>query len=209
MGSLVDGADPVWPPISIVMASKDQASSIVSLLNRSGVDAIKAYQGLSVPLLQALVEEASKVDLPVIADLWTRTGSYDAAATGISAFAHLPSRPLEAATIELMKEKQVAVITTLAVKETFARTRLDDFSFMDHPLVAETNPPEFTEALREHATKELNEAEQNSRERWHKSLKTSQENARKLLENGVMMVAGTDAPYPGTLYGEAATRRRC
>lgn len=206
VGALVDGADPIWPPIAMTLVSRFQVPGIVDLLERSGVDAIKAYVGVSVPLLSELVRVASERSLSVIADLGSRTGSYDAAATGIAAFAHLPSRAFDSATLELVQANNVKVITTLATKESFSRERLQDLSFLDHPLIADTNPPAFTSALRNHATRELTPAETEQMVRWQSVLEVGKENARTLAEADVMVVAGTDAPYPGTLLGEGIHR---
>ena len=206
VGALIDGADPVWPPISIAVSSASQIPGAVKLLADAGVDAIKAYKGLSVPLLRELVAEASGRSLRVIADMWTRTGSYHTTATGIAALAHLPSRIVDAATLELLRDNDIAVITTLAAKESFARERLGDLAFLDHPLVADTSLPAFTEALRDHAARELTSAEEESTARWRASLATGKENIMLLHRAGVMLAAGTDAPYPGTLLGEGLHR---
>lgn len=206
VGALLDGPDPVWPPISIVVASAAQVPDTVDLLANSGVDAVKAYKGLSIPLLQEIVQAASERSLPVVADMWSRTGSYDVAATGVHALAHLPSRPVDAATLAVLKENDIAVITTLAAKESFARDRLADLEFLTHPLVAETSLPAFTEALRTHAARQPTAEEAPGIARWKNSVKVGRENALALQEAGVMLVAGTDAPYPGTLLGEGIHR---
>ena len=206
VGPLVEGADPYWPPISHIMTSASQAPAIVAQLNRAGVDAVKAYQGLSVPQLQALVLAAGELDLPVIADLWARSFTYDVVATGVAALAHLPSRILEAPTLELLQANDVAVITTLAVKESFAEHRLQDLSFLEHPLIANTNPPQLSSALRDYAGATPTERRLQFREQYRRALAISKATARRLHEAGVMLVAGTDAPYPGTLYGEGLHR---
>lgn len=206
VGALLDGPDPVWPPISIVVASAAQVPDTVDLLANSGVDAVKAYKGLSIPVLREVVRAASERSLPVIADMWSRTGSYDVAATGVHALAHLPSRTVDAATLAVLKENDIAVITTMAAKESFSRERLADLTFLTHPLIADTSLPAFTESLRTHAARQPTAEEAPVIERWKNSVKAGKENARALQEAGVMLVAGTDAPYPGTLLGEGIHR---
>ena len=206
VGALVDGPDPVWPPISIPVASTAQVPGVVGLLADSGVDAIKAYTGLSVPILTELVRAASERGLPVVADLWSRTGSYDVAATGVAALAHLPSRPIDAATMEVIQSRDIAVITTLAAKESFSLERLADLGFLEHPLIADTSLPAFLTALRNHATRERTAEEAQSVARWSASVRVGKENALVLQRAGAMLVAGTDAPYPGTTLGEGIHR---
>ncbi len=206
VGALIDSVDPAWPPISIPMASVSQAVPIVERQAKLGVDAIKAYQGLSISQLSALVQAASEKGLMVIADQWTRNGSYDVVATGVGAIAHLPGRAIEPATLELIVENQVHFITTLAVKETFARERPGNLAFLDHPVVRDTSLPDFDQAFRDYYNRELSAEDQAFVERYKTGLQASKENAALLQKNGVMLVAGTDAPYPGVLLGEGIHR---
>ncbi len=206
VGALVDGPDTVWPPIAVVAASATQMPGIVAMLDNAGVDAIKAYASLSVPMLQELVRVASELSLPVIADLWSRNGSYDVAATGISAFAHLPSRDFDPAALDLISERGIKFITTLAVKESFAMYRLHDLSFLDQPLIADTSPANFDAALRQYATRTLTESDQAQVKRFQHSLAVAQASVPVLKKAGVTMVAGTDAPYPGVMLGEGLHR---
>src|SRR5205807_10541155 len=53
VGPLVDGADPIWPDISVAVSSADQVPSIVGRLKRDNVDFVKLYVGLSDPLFGA------------------------------------------------------------------------------------------------------------------------------------------------------------
>lgn len=206
VGSLIDGPDTVWPPIATVMASKQQAAGIVKLLDRAGVDAYKVYSGLSIPQVGAVVTAAKETSKPVIADLWQRNGSYDLTTTGIDAYGHIPNRHIESIELEAVVKNDTAFITTLAVKESFSRRRNIDLAFLDHPLIADTVVPKLDSAFRRHATKELSEQEQAFAEHYGQGLDNSMANADLLNKAGVMLVAGTDAPYPGVLLGEGIHR---
>jgi len=111
VGPLVDDADPSWPPFSVGLVIDSQVPDVVAMLERSGVDAVKAYGGLSVPLLRELVEVASESSLPVIADLWDRNGSYDLTATGIAALAHAPTHEIDQLSFDLIVEKMPVSIS--------------------------------------------------------------------------------------------------
>src|SRR5262252_4900807 len=102
VGSLIDGADPAWPPLSRAVPSVTQVPDVVKALSRDHVDLIKAYVGLSHPVLERLVEEGHKVSLRVIIDQWQRNGSPDLVADGIYGFAHLPTRTLSADNVAFM-----------------------------------------------------------------------------------------------------------
>ena len=206
VGPLVDGAVPGWPPLSIGLVNSSQVPEVVSLLARSNVDAVKAYGGLSIPLLQELVRVAADHSLPVFVDMLSRNGSFDVAATGIAAFAHLPTRPLESSVVALAIEKDIRFITTLAMLESFSERRLQNTTFLEHPLIADTHPPTFDKALRAFAARTPTEEEKSSIALRLTGLQNAISNVQILNEAGVMIIAGTDAPYPGVIQGEAIHR---
>ena len=206
VGPLIDGAAPRWPSFSVGLISESQVPEVISLLKRSRVDAVKAYMGLSVPLLDDLVSAAADQSLAVFVDVGDRNGSFEVAALGISAFAHVPTRALEPAVIALAVDRDIRFISTLAQQERSARRRLDDLSFLQQPLIADTHPPAFVEALRDYATTELTVSEKSWVARSRINLQTAFDNVLALHEAGVLIVAGTDAPYPGVIQGESIHR---
>lgn len=200
-GPLIDGADPVWPPISVAVTSAAQISPLVERLDAAGVDVLKAYGGLSVPLVERLVEEGRNASLPVLVDQWSRNGSADLAGAGIWAFAHTPVRELDDVAVKTMRESGVHLITTLSVHESFSRRRLGDLSFLDEPIVRDTTPPQFLEALSAMGPGDEAAVEQ-ARARFGRALA----NVKTLFDAGILLVAGTDAPYPGVFQGEGVHR---
>lgn len=206
VGGLVDGADPLWPPISFALVSTDQAPGIVGQMKRSGADAIKAYIGLSEKLLTALVRAAAADSLRVVADLGANNGSDWGIRAGISAYAHAPTSAISDATISTMKSRGVMNITTLAVFESFARRRLRDLRFLDEPLLARSMPPQFVQELRAAAQQPMSASENAIAARYADLLTTAMTNIRRLHAAGVPIVAGTDSPYPGVFFGEGLHR---
>ena len=206
VGPLVDGAAPRWPSLSIGLVSESQVPEVVSLLERSRVDAVKAYKGLSNPILDELVSAAANRSLPVFVDVGNRNGSFDVAVLGISAFAHVPTRLLESSVVTLAADKGIRFISTLAQQERSARRRLQDLTFLEQPLIADTHPPAFIDALREYATSTLTEGEKSWAARSLINLQSAFGNVKSLSGAGVLIVAGTDAPYPGVIQGESIHR---
>jgi hypothetical protein len=202
VGALIDGADPAWPPLSYSVPSVAQVPAVVRLLKRDNVDLIKAYVGLSHPVLERLVEEGRKVSLRVIIDQWQRNGSPDLVDDGIYGFAHLPTRRLTPTDVEFMKAHQVAFISTLAVFESQSRRRLQNLAFLQDPLVRDTSPPSFLQGLSTEAARRLTPAEAENAQRWVGLLHNAMANAQALFHAPVILTAGTDAPYPGDMQGE-------
>lgn len=202
VGGLVDGADPAWPPISYSVASVGQVAPVVSALKRDNVDLIKGYVGLSHSVMRRLVEEGRKVSLRVIVDQWDRNGSPDLVADGIYGFAHLPTRLLSADNVQFMRAHNTVFISTLIVFETQSRRRLRDLAFLQDPLVRDTSPPSFLEGLRAEAARKLSAEETESARHWEQLFQNAEHNAKALFDAGVLLTAGTDAPYPGDMQGE-------
>lgn len=207
-GPLIDGPDPAWPPISYGVCSVEQIPRIVRELKQDGVDIIKAYVGLSNPMIFALAAEARKVSLPVFVDQSWRNGSVEITAAGISAFAHTPDFVWGNEMIGMLKERGVKFISTLSVVEAKSKRRLEDLSFLENPLVKDTVPPDFLADLAAYA-KEAKESES-----WNKGPKQQnlqryerqRANLKKLYDAGLVFAAGTDSPYPGSYLGEGIHR---
>lgn len=202
VGPLVDGADPAWPDLSRAVASVGQVAPVVESLKRDQVDLIKGYVGLSHSVLKRLVEEGRKASLRVIVDQWQRNGSRELVDDGIYGFAHLPTRLLSADDVQFMHDHHTVFISTLAVFESFSRRRLANLSFLEDPLVRDTSPPAFLAALRAEAARPLTPAEVESAEHRAEGLRNAMANAKALYRAGVLLAAGTDAPYPGDTQGE-------
>ena len=206
-GPLLDGADPLWPPISFSIVSLDQIPGVVERLKRSRVDVIKAYAGLSDRLVAALVREARKNSLPVLVDQGFRNGSIELVmGDGVTTFAHAPGFPLDEFlgpdALPAMKQRGVRFITTLAATESFSKRRLADLSFLDSPLIQDTIPPSFVADLRALAARPLDERERTAAGRNLQRLKQQAANIKALFDAGLLVAAGTDAPYPGVPQGE-------
>ena len=90
VGPMIDSTDPIWPSLAEPLASYGHVPRLIKRLVDNHVDMVKGYAGLSDLHLTALAQEAKKVNLRVIADVWERNGSISASRTGIYAFAHAP-----------------------------------------------------------------------------------------------------------------------
>jgi len=92
------------------------------------------------------------------------------------------------------------------VWESFSRRRLQSLEFLDFDLVAATTPPWFLAELTADATRDLTAQDRAGMERMGAGLDAAKRNAKRLFDAGVMLVAGTDAPYPGVFLGEGIHR---
>ncbi len=206
VGPLLDGTTPIWPPISYRLTTKAQVEATVDELAAAGVNAFKAYGSLPDSLIATLASAADRHGLPVLADVGPRNGSLNIARAGIRAFAHAGGRPTSPETADSMAVRGMATITTLAVIESFAERRFGDPSFLDSPLLSRTMPPWFRDELLSYATREKDDRAAERVQRMTAVLAVGMANVRTLHEAGILLVAGTDSPYPGVYYGEGLHR---
>lgn len=207
VGPMIDSADPIWPSLAEPLSSYGQVPRLLQRLVENHVDLVKGYAGLSDLHLTALAQEAKRVNLRVIVDVWERNGSASAARTGIYGFAHAPHAV--DVTPELAREmagRGMAVISTLTVRESFANTRMQDLSFLDQPLVKDVTPPNFLDEIRAaaaHGDFSLTGPGMDTYRAW---LPRTSANLMTMWREGVLVAAGTDAPYPGVFQGEGLHR---
>ena len=203
VGPLVDGADPVWPALSVAIASRDQVPRVVGTLADEKVDFVKLYVGLSDQLVRTISTEASRHGLRTIIDQWLRNGSADIAQEGIAGFAHFPSHRISDETIAIIKAHNVFLISTLAVQESALGRRFRDLSFLDNPLIADTTPKAALDGLRrEYGNLSAKELADKSTFTNRVDLEGAESNVPRLRDAGVLFAAGTDAVYPGDFQGE-------
>jgi len=152
---------------------------------------------LDVPTVAALVEAAHGAGLVVAAHVSTARGAVDLLTTGVDVLAHVPFDALTDSQVEAIAEAGVAVITTLSVADGFP----GDGGAM--PLLTE---PALTSRL---GSTWSGVVERQGR-RWLPpqlpDFTVPGDNAFRLHRAGVPLLAGTDAPNPGTVHGASLHR---
>jgi len=202
VGPLVEGLDPIWSPISFVIGSKYQVPSLIARLKDQRVDLVKLYIGLSDSLVWEVSAEAKKQNLRTIIDAGPRNGSTDLMDGGIAGFAHLPFYRISDDSVQHAKAKGIFFISTLIVQEFLTRRRLRDLQFLKDPLIADATPPSQLRELREYAQKPLKPTEEEQYKSALAEFQHAETNVKRLWDAGVLIAAGTDAPYPGDFQGE-------
>ncbi|HEX6625811.1 MAG TPA: amidohydrolase family protein [Pyrinomonadaceae bacterium] len=86
---LIDGVPPVYPGIASVATTPGNARQTVDILSRRGADFVKAYEMLSRDAFFALVEQAKKSGLPVVAHVPLSVLAGEASDAGVRSFEHL------------------------------------------------------------------------------------------------------------------------
>ncbi len=207
VGPVIDGPDPMWPPISYSLAYTAQIGGIVEQLRAGGVNRLKGYHGLSIPMVRTLVREAEAASLDVVVDHWAQNEYIDLLIrAGVTSFAHLPLSLVTEEALEAIMASDVSFLSTLAAYESFSRRRFGDLTFLEQDLVRNCNPDWALDELRAHAGADLSPQQISAAESSAASLANAQANLKRLHENGVLVAAGTDAPQPGVFMGEGLHR---
>lgn len=205
-GPVLDGATPQWPDISVAVASPEQASFFVRQMKAAGATFIKAYGGLTTEMVKTVVDAAARDSMRVIADVGIRNGSLAVAQAGIGIYAHTGTLAMTDEAIRYMAEHHTASITTLAVYESFSRRRFADMNFLQQPLIKDVMSPTYLSQVTAWGVKPLTDQQSRQGGRYLAALTTAGQNVKRMFDAGILVVAGTDAPYPGDYYGEALHR---
>ncbi|QYN18890.1 amidohydrolase family protein [Amycolatopsis sp. DSM 110486] len=152
---------------------------------------------LDVPTVSALVGAAHRAGLIVVAHATTAQTAIDLLPTGVDVLAHVPFDPLTEAHVRAISAAGVAVIATLSVAEGFP----GDGDGM--PLLAE---PELTRRLGPAWSGVLERQAQRWLPPQLPDFTAPAVNVRLLHDAGVPVLAGTDAPNPGTVHGASVHR---
>lgn len=88
-GPLIDGVPPVYPGIATLARTPENARQTVDIMSRRGVDFVKAYEMLRRDTFFALVQQAKKDGLPVVAHVPLAVLASEASDAGVKSFEHL------------------------------------------------------------------------------------------------------------------------
>lgn len=86
---LIDGVPPIFPGIATVARTSGDARLMVDIMSRRGADFVKAYENLSRDAFFALVDQAKKNRLPVVAHVPLSVLAGEASDAGVKSFEHL------------------------------------------------------------------------------------------------------------------------
>jgi tetratricopeptide (TPR) repeat protein len=221
----LDG-DPALSSRSYALGTPDKARRAVQELKADGYDIIKIYNEISLPVFEAIVDEADKQDLSIVGHIPRSFDALTSLGGGQDAIAHTeelfftyfegprstenmpreyqPDMSKLPALIEVMVENEVAAMPDLVF--TFA-----DFVMWDG-LEALWNDPEYdflqpaTASMWRTGNVNRRDNIENFilREQWKYTL--MQELTLRFQEAGVLQVIGTDASVPALFPGKAAHR---
>ncbi|MEV6284925.1 amidohydrolase family protein [Kribbella sp. NPDC051770] len=179
---------------AFVAARIDEGSTHLKLIHDDS--AVHNLPSLDTATIEALVHEAHRHGLLVVAHVSTARGAVLVAQCGVDVLAHLPFDRMTDQEVAAVARTGVAVISTLGIIDGFPRDGV-------MPLLTQ---PELAARLSFRWQRVLN----NQANRWMPPEPpdgaAARYNAMALHESGVRLLAGTDAPNPGLVHGASLHR---
>jgi imidazolonepropionase-like amidohydrolase len=170
-----------------------EGAAHLKVLYDDGTGGPMPMPSLDVPTIAALAEAAHAAGLVVAAHVSTARGAMDLLPTGVDVLAHVPFDALTGGQVDAIAAAGVAVISTLSVADGFPGG-----SLLTEPALAARLGPAWRAVL------------ERQEQRWLPpqlpDFAAARVNTRLLHAAGVPVLAGTDAPNPGTVHGASLHR---
>jgi imidazolonepropionase-like amidohydrolase len=206
IGATAPGGHPsiMYAPFPTLTAPA-QAERFVAERLAAGSDYLKIISGpggrwpaLDSPTVRALVDAAHARGLVVVAHVSSTAGVEEVVSAGADVVAHVPADAvLDTALVERMAAAGVVVGPTLATIENTLGERGG---------AAVAGDPRLAGVLGDAWVRRLTSGTSEWAGRTMPPYSRAEDNVRRLAEAGVTLLAGTDAPNPGTVFGASLHR---
>lgn len=174
-----------------------EGATHLKVIYDDGSGAMLNIPALDKATIEALVVAAHRHGLPVVAHVSTAAGAVTVARCGVDVLAHAPFDRMAQTEVRDVAKAGVALIATLSIMDGFP----DESGTM--PLLAQP-------ALTARLTPRWRRVLEGQSRRWMPPEApdgaAARENVLALLESGVRVLAGTDAPNPGLVFGASLHR---
>ncbi len=181
-----------------VAARIAEGSDYLKVIYESGASGSWSMPSLDLTTVRALVAAAHARELVVVAHVISAAAAPDVVDAGVDVIAHVPVEGiLDDTTISRIAAAGVAVCPTLATIEN-ACGEPGGPTLARDPAVAEFLGPDWTANLVSSAS--------GWRSAQMPPYSTAKQNVARLARAGVELLAGTDAPNPGTVHGASLHR---
>jgi len=206
VGATAPGGHPsmMYAPFPTLTAA-DQAGQFVAERIAAGSDYLKIISGtgglwpsLDSETIRALVIAAHTRGLLVVAHVSSTAGVEEVVSAGVDVVAHVPANAeLDKTLVERMAEAGIVVGPTLATIEN---------TLGEPGGAAVAGDPRLAEALGDAWARRLTSDASGWHGRHMPPYSRAEDNVRRLADAGVTLLAGTDAPNPGTVFGASLHR---
>ncbi|UNX54514.1 HEAT repeat domain-containing protein [Georgenia sp. TF02-10] len=174
-----------------------EGATHLKVIYDDGSGAMLHIPALDEATILALVQSAHNAGLSVVAHVSTGEGAALVARCGVDMLGHVPFAPMSQAQLDEVAAAGLAVIATLSISDGFP-VRAGVMPLREDVLLDTRLTPAWREVLDTQA------------QRWMPptgpDLDAALANVRELARRGCAILAGTDAPNPGLVYGASLHR---
>lgn len=182
---------------AFVSARRAEGATHLKVIYDDGSGAMLDLDCLDVPTIEALVQAAHHQGMLVVAHASTASGAVTVTRCGVDVLAHAPFDRMSQNDVREVARAGVAVIATLSVLDGFPPTD-GVMPLLAEPPLASRLSPRWRRLIRQQAM------------RWMPPQPpdggAQRDNTYALFEAGVSLLAGTDAPNPGLVFGASLHR---
>ncbi len=210
--AIVDGAPPIWALHAQIATTPEEGRKAVRHIKAAGFDFVKVYARLELPVFEAVLDEARIAGIGVVGHVpaGSRGHAERVLVPGFGMVAHaeefakLDASPQPADMsryARLAHANDVWVATTLTTNIWIARQSRDPGVLADAPGSAQVHPLLRWQWLNANRyTASVTDGQVKAREEL---VEFNRNLLRRLRDEGVRIVAGTDAIIPGVVYGSS------
>lgn len=194
--------------IPVEVDTVDEVKAHIQELARQKVDMVKIwvddhwghYVKIRPELYKAIIEEAHKQNMRVMAHLFYLADAKSLVGAGLDGMAHsVRDREVDDVLIKTLKEKNSFAVATLTREEsTFIYA--EPPAFLDDPFFSRWVDPEVIKALKDPAWGKKVKSDPDF-PKYSGQLKMGQKNLKKLFDAGVKLAFGTDTGPPARFQG--------
>lgn len=199
-------------PMSVTPTTEKEAREAVRKLKNVRPNHIKIiyekgserFASLSYELMEAIIDEAHKNDLPVITHIITLAQAKDAVEAGTDGLAHMVTdQEVGEEFLAEMRQQNVYCIPTLAVFDSLSGGMWTILDSLKKPLWQGGVSREIIADL---AKKKEIPGIGDSFAGWRQSIDFAKINTKKMADHGIKLAVGTDAGNPAVFFGPSVHR---
>lgn len=174
-----------------------EGATHLKVIYDDGSGAMLDIPALDVPTIEELVAAAHRHGLPVVAHVSTAAGAVTVARCGVDVLAHAPFDRMSETEIRDVALAGVTLIATLSIIDGFPDED-GTMPLLGQPALAARLTPRWRRVLVGQSRRWMPPEAPDGAAARHNTL--------ALLESGVRVLAGTDAPNPGLVFGASLHR---
>ncbi|NRH33116.1 amidohydrolase family protein [Rhodococcus sp. MS13] len=180
-----------------VSARRNEGATYLKLFYESGQGVGMTLPSLELPTIRALVDAAHAENMLAVAHVQQAVDAVEVVDCGVDVLAHAPKNEMTHAQIAAIVEAKAAVIATLSIQDGFPSPG-EPAPLLTQAALVDALSPAWIDVL---------EAQS---KRWMPpqmpSFEIAAQNVGALHRAGCTILAGTDAPNPGTVHGASLHR---